>query len=75
MTADETARLRALRDALSRCEVSGEVMRVKGGMVSVKLVMSVATWPLLAWAVSDSTEEVDMDPLERTGVRHPWPAK
>lgn len=65
MAGDDLSRLRALRDALRKTRVVGEVLRVKGGQVSVKLVMSVATWPLLAWAVSDSPEAVDTDPLKR----------
>ena len=56
MTADETTRLRTLRDALRASWVDGEVMRVRGGRVSVKIVLPASAWPLLAWAVSDSPE-------------------
>jgi len=62
---DDLPRLRALRDALRKTRVAGEVLHVDGGAVSVKLVMLAATWTLLAWAVSDSPEGVELDPLNR----------
>ncbi len=65
MKADDLPRLRALRDALGKARVSGEVLHVDGGAVSVKLLMLTATWTLLTWALSDSPEEVDLDPLKR----------
>ena len=68
MTADEIPRLQALRDALRKTRVSGEILRVKGACVSVKLIVPVTAWPLLAWAVSDSSEGVDMDPLKMNGA-------
>ncbi len=73
--ADDLPRLRALRGALRKTQVVGEVLKVPGAKVSVKLVMPAGTWPLLAWAVSDSPEEMDMDPLKLTETRHQWPAK
>ena len=65
MTDDEITRLKALRDALRKTRVSGEILRVKGACVSVKLILPAAAWALLAWAVSDSPEGVEMDPLKR----------
>ena len=65
MKADDIPRLRALRNALRKTRVVGEVLSVKGARVSVKLVLPAAAWPLLAWAVSNSPEGMDMDPLKR----------
>lgn len=62
-------RLLALRDALRKTRVVGEVLRVPGACISVKLVMPAAAWPLLAWAVSDSPEGVELDPLKREAAR------
>lgn len=62
---DELDRLRGLRDALRKTRVAGEVLRVEGACVSVKLILPVSAWPLLAWAVSDSPEMMENEPLRR----------
>lgn len=41
---------------------------MKGACVSVELILPLTAWPLLAWAVSNSTEWVDMDPLKMNGA-------
>lgn len=64
---DDLPRLRALRDALRKtASIDGEILHVTGGGVSVKLVMSAPTWALLAWAVSDSPEGLELEPLRRS---------
>ena len=65
MTEDDLPRLRVLRGALRKTRVVGEVLKVSGCGVSGTLVMPAAMWPLLAWAVSDSPEGVEVDPLKR----------
>lgn len=65
MTDDELTRLESLRDALRKSEMVGGPIPYPGNRVDITIAMSRETLPLLMWAVSDSPEGVEREPLGR----------
>ncbi len=64
MTTDELRRLEILREALRGAHIIGRTAH-SGGLVTINLLLSAQAFSELAWAVSDSTETLQRDPLQR----------
>jgi hypothetical protein len=61
---DDLRRLEALREALRGARILSRATH-PGGLVAVNLLLSAQAFTGLAWAVSDSTETPQRDPLQR----------
>ncbi len=64
MNTDELDRLKALREALRGTHILSRTTH-PGGLVAIRLLLSAQAFSELAWAVSDSTETPQRDPLQR----------
>ncbi len=62
--AEELRRLEALREALRGAHILSRTTH-PGGLVAIRLLLSAQAFSALAWAVSDSTETPQRDPLQR----------
>ena len=62
--AEELRRLEALREALRGTHILSRTTH-PGGLVAIRLLLSAQAFSELAWAVSDSTETPQRDPLQR----------
>lgn len=64
MATVDIRRLEVLREALRSARILSRATR-PGGLVAVTLLLSAQAFTGLAWAVSDSTETLQRDPLQR----------
>ncbi|MCH7692702.1 MAG: hypothetical protein IIC54_10565 [Proteobacteria bacterium] len=64
MATVDLRRLEALREALRGARILSRATH-PGGLVAVNLLLSAQAFTGLAWAVSDSTETLQRDPLQR----------